>query len=254
MFYGRKKLSTKSKLRKRRTKTVRSSSTAKAIKSIVKKELMVEAETKFTSEDSDGYTFVGNEICSPAVSLNSPMSSITQGVTQGSRIGNKINCTKFNLKMCLTPNLVDSSVPEVPMLVQIWIGRLKNSTSPPSATNLAQLYQDGSSTTAPNGTLLQTMRTVNSDLFTIYKSWKFKLGQSGSTAPNNDFPFLKQITYDVKQMHGSVLYNDVQNSATNKFLYMWATYTKMNQVIDSTVAALDPILFDYYIDYEFKDT
>jgi len=245
--------------RKKRTikKKVSSSATVKTIKNIVKKQLMVVAETKYTDADSNGYTFIGNQVCSPAVSLLTPFTSITPGVAQGQRIGNRIKCTKFNLKMCLQPNtqeVSDPSFADIPMLVQIWIGKLKNVTTAPNAGNLTQLYQDGSSTSAPNGTLLQTMRSVNKDSYDIYKSWKFKLGPSGVTPTNNnDFPFLKMLSYDVKQMHGEVIYADTGTFPTNKFLYMWATYTKMDQTIDSTASAKDPILFDYYIDLEFKD-
>lgn len=215
---------------------------------IIKKVVRSLAEKKTVNTDPLLYTFNAvNSTMSPAVDLTTALTGIAQGNTDGARIGNKIRLAKYTLKI----NFVPTSTVVAPgaYIVQLFVGTLKQDPGKlPSATDLTRIYDDGAGTAAADGTMLSTIRDINTEYFKIAAYRKFKLGPAlNGTVTNNDFPFFQEFVID-DLLKGEVIYNDAL-TPVNKFLFMWCTATSVYDAI--TVSA--PVLCRYYISCQYTD-
>lgn len=230
----------------RRNKMLRrKGKSVKKTTALIKRVIERQAETKFGSNDPVVYSYRSaapyNASMSPAVDLLSTLwSGITQGTTQGSRIGNKIRIKQLNLVLSVSSSQ--------PYIVQVWIGKLKETPSTlPDSTQLAKIYQDGSSVASSDGTLLALTRKVNKDIFTIvgYKKMVFNMNANSS-----DYNF-KNITIPLK-MKGVVNYNDT-GTETNKYLFMWSNITYATGVAHADASINDNVRFNYYTYCSYTD-
>jgi len=223
--------------------------------SIIKRVVRSLAEKKNVNADPAEYTFNAvNSTMSAAVSLTSPIDNIAQGVTDGSRVGNRIRLAKYTLKMTFNPVVEDTAVGAnitVPMIVQLFIGYKKDDPgTTPNAADLAKIYQDGQSTSGVDGTMLATLRDINTDFFKIVAYKKFKLGHAVSQAPtysNNDFPLYEEVVIN-DLLKGEVTFNDT-TASSNKHLYMWATFSHVDSVVTSTAS----LRAFYYLSVQYTD-
>jgi len=231
----------------------------KTPKSIIASVVREIAEKKTTNGDPREFAFNANnttmsgpdDLCSPY------LETISQGAGNGQRVGNKIYIHEYTIRMnfLMNPTYVSSATFR-PGIVQVWIGRLKDSPGvTPSATDLTRIYDDGNGTAGADGTMLATLRNINTDYFDIVAYRKFKLGAAGAQAaggvplyPNNDFPI--QQSYVIKNLlKGKVTYNDTFPNG-NKYLFMWYTFTTIDSV-PLTVSV--PVLGQYYINCRYSD-
>lgn len=228
----------------------RSTSVAKVVKSVLARQV----ERKETPNNPVAYVWsVNNFTVSPAVDLGlTAFGDLPQGVTDGSRLGVRIDVTKavLNLNATFNPAYLGGGIPQI---VTIFIGYTKGSrTTLPGTASLAKLFNDGPTSTGMDNTTLSLMRTVDKNFFTIFKRITFKLGGSTSpTAPllsNNDFPVFVNKKISLTPLLGKLLYSNDQFNNYNKQLYMWCQYTN----IDSSLATYPPIL-NWYVDGAFTD-
>lgn len=226
-------------------------STRGAFSRKVKKVISRMAEVKSVNTDPTTYAFnANNSTCSPAVDLTTPLEQIATGNTNGSRIGNRVQLKRYDIRMnfYMNPTYVSGATFR-PGFVHVWFGTLKNDKfAQPNATDLTRLYDDGSGSAGPDQTVLSTLRDINKDYFNIHAYRKFKLGGAGSPYPNNDFPIQKTII--VKNLlKGQVVWNDGL-LAVNKSMYLWAHFTTVDSV---NITIVPPILCDYYLSVKYTD-
>lgn len=229
------------------------------IKKEVRDQILALAEKKQCNGDPRSFAFNANNttMSGPDDLVSNYLDVIGQGAGNGQRVGNKIYIHEYTIRMNfqMNPTYVSSATFR-PGIVQVWIGRLKDSPGvTPSATDLTRIYDDGNGTAGVDGTMLATMRSLNRDYFDIVAYKKFKLGSSGAQAaggvplyPNNDFPI--QYNCTIKNLlKGEVKFNDTFPQG-NKYLFMWYTFTTVDSV-PLTVSV--PVIGEYYVECKYSD-
>lgn len=223
----------------------------KTIKAVVNRQ----AETKHINMDPLSYSFINanlnneNTLMYDAVNLADNL-ILSQGDSDGTRDGNKINITKCVLNI----NAVALTTSSIPAFISIYIGYLKADRSTiPSAASMLNFLQDGASSTYLDETTLSLLRNVNKDKFTIVNSVRFKLGASDNTTnalSNNDFPIFANKKISIKNLLGKMQYNDA-DTAPSKDLFMWMHVTGINSA--EIVQPDTRYKINYYLDTQFKD-
>lgn len=249
--YKRKASSTSSSAKGKSKKGVVSSdirSLKKTPKQIIAKVVREIAEKKSTNNEPIGYLFsLSNTACSAAVDLVfQALDGITQGTANGQRIGNEIYVHEMELRMSFS--FFPAAVANAPVLVQMWIATLKDDPAKlPTVTDLGRIYDDGGGVSGPDGTMLATLRNMNTDYwnFKCYKA--FKLGPSGGSMPNNECPI--NVLLKVPNIcKGKVRYNDATVTC-NKHAFLFMTYT----TLDNTPVFTRLVDCQYYVAVKYSD-
>lgn len=213
----------KSRLLKRRSKrTYKSKRSPKVragyiasnarISAIVKRVLSRKAETKrvvypFSMNPQvlqpSTSSLAGNyQIMTPS-SASSVGYTIAQGTANNQRLGNKIQTKSLIFKYVLYPTSYNATTNTSMLPQEVIIYFFKSKSGPQTVLtasfDLPQLYDGGSSSTGPQGYLLDTMRKLNQEEYIYLTHRRHKVGKSivGSTAnltaanynsmQNNDF-------------------------------------------------------------------
>lgn len=218
----------------RRKGSKKTAKVSSAVKKYVKKTISGKIENKrynsFTPNIPVACAVGGTPIIFGLVSRN-----IAQGVSQAGRLGNLITCVggaskfRFNLRDYSTNALFLNPLTR-PALVKLWLVSAKqtNDWAVIEAPGFfSAFFQNGSSSTSFQGNVMDTMASVNNDLFTVHKTWQFDLGVQINTAvanvPNyySGNPYSKTITIPYKKyLGGKWKYNDASNTVINKNLYL----------------------------------
>lgn len=239
-----------------------------AIKKYVKRSLHTQIENKCV-QINGGLSF-GNVLESPDFNAYPmcPLSgywSILQGVGSGARVGNQIRTRKCYLSYVLRPNQYDVTfnAAQVPSEVQLMLGYVKNTPCfAPSPADIAQLFQSGSSVTAPVGSLRDIISVINTDYWVIKKRWTHKIGYAinsgtGGVAgaqyfSNNDFKLNVVKKIDVTKMIPQLFqFNDGSITPTSKNLFfMFYAVAASGEVISNVKL---PCNIEFWIDYHYED-
>jgi len=217
------------------TKKARVVPAKKSLESLVRSAMIKASETKsdqFTVDsavvpyNNTGWASVGLRPITPSTSGI----DITSGAQQGDRIGNRLTTKKVTLDMIFWPapyNVTTNPTP-VPLEVIIWIIGLKESNVLP--TNLDDFFQNGNTTTDPNGTGVDVVKTYNKDKWVVHKRVVRKLGYAAYTGSgpnaqaqyhsNNDFNLNQKVRLDLtKYCPKSVVWDDTGNP-TSRGVYI----------------------------------
>jgi len=265
-----------SKLRKRRgtyakKRNVRvgkkTGSVSSAVKKYVKRAIHTEVENKCV-QINGGVNF-GNVLESPDFNAFPlcPLSGywgIAQGVAQGQRIGNSIKPRKVYLSYILRPkpyDIVNNAFPE-PVEVQMLIGNVKTSpTYAPISTDINQLFQNGSSSAAPNGSLRDIISVINTDYWNIKKRWTHKIGNASYTGSggqnayqfftNNDFKYNVVKRIDISKFIPNTLkFNDSTISSDKNIFLMYYAVAADGRILSSDTLSAN---MDFWIDFHYED-
>lgn len=246
-----KKRNPKAPKRFQKRKAPKSKAPSAKMASLVKTVLNRQVETKSTGNDPVAYTFNAitlNGTMSPAIDLSTAL-DISQGTSDGARIGNKINVSYAMLKFHL--RAVDANTPSI---ISIYIGYRKEfRNTVPTAGQLTQIFNDGAASSGHDGTsALNLLRNINTDAFTIVKRFDIKLGFSTpATYSNNDFPVFVNKKVRLPSLEGICQYTqDGTATAHNKQLYMFCQYTAVNASYSVNV---NPPILQYYMSLQYKD-
>jgi len=146
--------------------------------------------------------------------------SISQGAGEGNRIGNQITCTSNIIRGFIQ---IAGAVITSNIYIRMVILKAKADLLPVNGT-LAQLFQFGNNTLPPVGTLMDMIRDINKDYYTVYFSRKVLLGSSDavtSVLPMNNSIGNCFFTFDLtKHFGGKITYNDTNSTPTNKAAFM----------------------------------
>jgi len=239
-----------------------SSSLVKTIKRVMQKQ----EETKCSSYSNLNW-FMSPK--STSIDMNvqtlSPSSYvINQGVGQGDRIGNKIATKRCILRLVAFPlpyNITTNGTP-IPQDIVIYFGKLKQTLDSPTSTDFTQLYQAGNSSAAPVNSLIDLTKPINTDIFTVVKQIRFKLGYSvyagtgvnvgNQSFSNNDYKlnFVRNIDI-TKLMAKHYIFSDNTNPPVNSALFMWNQSVGANGT--TAAANVIPASCSYTIDYQYTD-
>lgn len=214
-------------------------------------------------------------------SVNMP---IYQGTNVSQRVGNKIETKRLNLRLFIMPNKFDNTTPgqqngnPMPFMLIIYIGYKKGAArgNPQDVfpANWSKFYTFGNQDTEPTGTVTDTFKHVNGDLYHICKTDVIKcgyqhqnpnLGQAignqenvidNTNYFNNDFRSVIKRNYDLtKYYNKNITYDDGNLVPTNRGLYMWAEAVSID---GSQNGGTNPeyghlCKMWYEMRYEFKD-
>jgi len=189
---------------------------------------------------------------------------IFQGTGQSERVGNTITTRKLLLRYCLYPLLQDQSYnPQpIPKEVIIWIGFLKGDRKRlPTTADYQRFYQDGITAISPIGDLWDTLMPINTDLFTICKQIRHKVGNEVYTDysgvkpynyfTNNDFKLNAYHTVDLTKHMNKVIKFDDATSVSDTGLYMWMTAVNANGTVETN--AIYATEMSYVLRYDYED-
>jgi len=189
--------------------------------------------------------------------------NIGQGTGQGDRIGDKIRVKKLLFRASFFPtpyNVSTNPLPE-PQMVRLWFFSQKNSNAP--ITSLSTFFQNGNTSSAPSGTILDLCKNVNSDNYTYYTHRDIKMGfaafvgtpggqvAAGYTS-NNDFELCHKETIDLTPYVPKIWsFNDSGNTCTSRALFMMVE--TMSYDGQTQAASELPIGMFWTLDLSFTD-
>ena len=247
----------------------KSSAVSVAVKKYVKRTVHANIENK-CFQVNPGQLGFGNVNESPEFNAFpcAPLNgfwTISQGVGQGSRVGNIIKVRKTYLNYILRPSPYDATTypnPQ-PCMVRLMLGYVKNSPAfTPIASDIQQIFNSGSAVQAPVGTLKDLISVYNTDYWTIKKSWTHKMGFaiSGGTGAspgvqshaNNDFNYNAMKRVDITQhMPKTCVFNDTfATTNTKNLFFMFYAVAAGGGTFASTQL---PCFIDYWIDFHYED-
>jgi len=245
----------------------RKASVSAGVKSYVKRAISADVENKSVQ--------VNNQISFGTISESPDMNAfpmcpangfwtITQGVRQGERIGNRIKIKSVHLNYVLRPNPYGNfNLAPVPCNVLMYLGYVKNAPSfAPVAADFAQFYQAGNAVQAPFGTLKDQIAIINKDYWVIKKRWSAKIGYAlndGSGAlpdnqyfSNNDYKLNDVKRLDITKLcQKTCIFNDAPGGQINRNLYFM--YEAVSSSGFNLGATALPVNIDFWVDFVYED-
>jgi len=193
------------------------------------------------------------------IELTSIFNTIGQGTGQGDRIGNRISPNKFifhgfmNYNNSLTLPLNNLQ----PMVVKMFIFRMKNTVSAPNP-DMTKFFQYGNTSQAPTGYIQDMKNKVNSDDINLYATRTFKLAPSAmsATASNNDFKLTQAFKVDLTKYVKKVIYDDTTATIKNHQIFVSFLFGRNDcQALakDANNEYSVPIQIGYTIEASYKD-
>jgi len=247
----------------------RGSSVSVGVKKYVKKMIHTQIENKSVQINGGPVSF-GNVLESPDFNAYPmlPLATywtINQGSGAGNRVGNIIKTRKVMLNYVLYPLPYDAGTNATPQPseVRLMLGYVKNTPSfAPIAGDINQLFNAGSTSQAPVGTLKDLISVYNNDYWAIKKSWTHKLGYASSTGTggnagqefyaNNDFKYniVRKLNI-TKHCPSTCVFNDTSGTTNTKNLFFMFYAVAANGLSYSNIAL--PCRIDFWIDYVYED-
>lgn len=235
-------------------------SVPRAVKSYVKKAIHSNVENKV-------YVSYGNNLVINTITGSTPnainlMPNMSQGTTQGLRIGNEIKIRSGVVRghVNLLPWNQTSNPLSTPVFIKMWLCSAKNLNNPNALSlPISNFFEGGSSSIGFQGNMLDMDLSVNKDYFTVYATRKLQLG---STYPSSTGPVGTAGYYDNSKMalpfyftfgkyfKSSLKYNDTDtNYPTNRNLWIitQAVYA------DGSSTAVSVAELNYALRIEYED-
>lgn len=167
--------------------------------------------------------------------------NIEQGVGDGMRVGNKIEIVKGVINVMgigMPYDTVDNNLRK-PVYIQcaIFYDKLLPTSLPDAGQVRANFFNYDNTTSAMVGSLVDSIKYINTDRYGVFRYWKEKIGFQSYNGvagvisdnyfygQNNDFKLLVQRKIDItKYLHKKVTFNDNNDTATTRalFLMYWA--------------------------------
>lgn len=243
--------------------------------SLIKKTIHRLAEDKRMNFQGNVYgtTYGGNNWNSNCVIPCSPYPAYlqnSQGITQNTRIGNKISTRSLWMRGIAYPAAYNATSNPIPCPMEIRMIFVKAKDQPTallqSGGYMNSFFQNGSSASAPSGSLSDVYRQVNKELFTVMGTHSFKLGYasynqaSGGSIPssqyfaNNDFKLNHRLNINLTKMcPKTVFFNDNTSVATSPLLQclIFASYANNENYGPANANTFFKI--DYELEYVYED-
>ena len=246
-------------LNKKQPKAARldKSSITKLIKSSIEKRI----EKKFFTDYATNFSIVSAASSTPTYRSLLPL--VAQGAAKSQRIGNEIHVKKaiLNVAVNLLPSQSTTNNTTMPCYVKIWIlkYKLENTTNFNSTVSASNFFETNNSSVPFQGSMLDVLLDVDSDLFEVVATRMCKLGTTSyysaglTTFPGylDNSPMSKTFSIDVtKGFPKTIKYNDnASTTPTNCNLFVvWQA------VSCSGVSVSGQSMAEYHIGYRVEYT
>lgn len=205
----------------------------KAVKAYVKRTLASKVETKVAipahanNVEIQPYG-IANPNGSTHFSFTPLFQQITQGTGNGQRIGDTIAVRSLTLKGFVNfdpSHYGDTNYMKNPVYLKMVVLRRKDSIIDPcnyGTTGISDLLMSGNMPTNPQNLPTDMVRRFNTDVYKIYTTRFFKLGNSApSDAPNetgqynNDFSLSRRFSINLSKHVDKLKFNNPTNTPTN---------------------------------------
>ena len=191
--------------------------------------------------------------------------TISQGITQGTRIGNQIKVRKVMLNYILRPSPYDvvTNINPRPVEVQLLLGRVKLTPgSTPNGTDVNNMFQAGASVSAPMGGTRDLISVINTDYWDIKKRWNHKIGYASNDGTgsipgsqyntNNDFKLNVVKRMDITKMcPATCTFNDNVGVSLTKNLYFMYYAVSADGIVYPATA--QPANIEFWVDFHYED-
>lgn len=251
------------------------------IKAYVKKAIAVEIENKSATYTQTGPIVIANASNTTVwttsnvwmLTPNTGELSITQGVTQGTRVGNKIKIKTAELIVHLSPNGYVASgnqntVPS-PQYIDIYIFKLRTQTDSLASArtvSLASFFQNGASAVGFVGNGTDWMHQINNEQVKVYYHKRFKIGYASYAAntghqaesndlTNNDFNLSQIIPINLMK-HGyakHMIFEDNNVIPQQDQLYFLANPVDFDGTLPANPTTCVPANMLYSINVTYED-
>ena len=246
----------------------KSSAVSSAVKGYVKKAIAADLENKqvaATTITSFGSILQETSMNSrPILPYTGYGPLILQGVGQGGRVGNscKIKSVFLNYVLYPLPYDVVTNPNPTPFHVQMFLGNVRQYKGIlPQSTDVNLMFQLGSSTVAPQGTLIDLCSQINTDDWDIKKKWDHKLGYatSGGTGTsaiyqsyaNNDFKLNVVRKMNITKHCNSLMkFNDAASTISGSNLFLFFQAISCNGGAYGATVQVARIQYQIIINYE----
>ena len=251
MAKGRGKKSKKTYTVKER-KVKMSTELVSAIRDISKTAMKRTIETKMNDVQQNVRTVFGYINDATVVNL---LPQLSHGTQEGNRIGNRVNCVKINVKFAVTA--YNQAAPTAPVYFDIYIFKTKHRVQvPPSTADMALFLEDGNGASQYVGTVLDGLRSLNDQLFTLCYKKRIcvhnTLNTSNYIAASSNLPVQRTFNLPLtKYVKKTWDYNDNTVDVTNDTLYMAIGATLSDGNVLPTATQFGR--YDYIVEAFYKD-
>jgi len=202
---------------KRKRSYKRKPRVSKKVKTYVKREVARQIQNKKTNRELSEVQYSTLLDSSLVYTL---LPSISQGDGQGDRTGTGVRLKKAMLRMqCASTNGLVSS-----HWVDVYIFKMKSGIAPPTASQMVKFLENGNTALGYQGRVLDGLRPVNSDIFTLKYKLRRQLASNYAGNPGtpiNNTPQCFTLKKDItKYFHKIWKYDDVAIAPTNDNLFI----------------------------------
>lgn len=199
-----------------------------AVKKYVKSTISRKSENKISESESSPDWVFSTQVTTPSFiepsvyDFRSVFYSITQGVGQGQRVGNKISLKRMPYTFFLRNPKRDGTQAAF-TVCRLIIGKMKGELDDPTPGYWDTLIQDGNSSIPANNDMKSVYGKINKDLWDIKYDRRFMLRPPPTTFPTDTMPtsqIFKVVTLDIaKYLPKTISYNDAAQAPSNVGLY-----------------------------------
>jgi len=254
----------------RKFKAKRATKVSLAVKKYVARTLHTQIENKSQQYGLSGIPF-GSILGTPALNVTpiTPYAgylAMTQGTTQNARVGNTIRPRKVMFNYVLYPSAYSATTNNLltPCEVMFWLCSVKQHKGVlPTTTDIASFFQNGSTSSPPTGLLVDLISPINTDVWTVHKSWTHKVGNAiynGSGGiqgvneyfANNDFKLNIVRKHNVTKYVPKVIHfeDGTSSSQSNGLFVMYQCISAAGATIAS---GQTPMTISYEIIFDYED-
>lgn len=246
----------------------------RTLRKMVKREIARNVENKTFQVFDDNYDILPSN--SPGFDANiipvTPYSgaflTISQGLGQGQRVGNRIKVKKLTFKGCVYPKAYNVTTNPTPAPVQIKFWFFYDKEEPqaiPTPQTSGDFLQFGNTALGLGNRLFDQMAPVNTDRYRVLTTRTVKVGYStyggtGATGSlplqgnlsNNDFKMNANVSVDLMPyIVKDVVFRDAATTPTTRGVFMMAqaVYANGSPLASTTI----PAEMNWMSDLEFED-
>lgn len=246
----------KRKIYRKKRKTTKVS---KTVKRYVKHAIAINQENKMqlASESNRPIYNIIND-----TTIRTLLPNIAQSTGQGDRVGNTIR-VKY-LRLCLRYRVDQTALPPpapsfpyIPKYTDIYIFKSKlNNFTPPNAAQMAQFLNNGSGNVDYAGRLVDGMRTINTEYFTLCKHIR-RMNVNSQTVNNfsglDPYPAAVELNYNLTKYVKKIFrFNDTAGQVTNDNLYIAIAMTDID-TIGSPIPGIQQGSWTYLSEITYED-
>jgi len=222
------------KMYKRKTSAKSAARTKTTFAKKVKSVLFREMESKLYTAQAANIDIITTQTSIPVYKNLTPI--LAQGITNSTRVGNLVDVTSAFItgRINIKPYNVTTNPTPPPVLVKMWLLSNKvNNTDVLSGAGInisSGFFDINSSALGMQGSVLDTLLTVNRDVFTVHSSKIIKLGTSSPgtagnlpvlvTAYADNSPMSVPFYFSFGKYLRKLKYDDINTVCTNKNLFL----------------------------------